>query len=64
GKKDEIWGQVPVLYVVSSLDKDAILLYLSNKIAKYKIPKEIIYLDELPKNASGKILKKNLKEVD
>lgn len=60
GKKDEKWGQVPILYVVSSLDEDTILDYLSNKLAKYKIPKKIIYLDKLPKNASGKILKKNL----
>ena len=64
GKKDEIWGQVPVLYVVSSLDEDTILSYLSNKLAKYKLPKDIIYLNELPKNAVGKILKKNLSEVD
>jgi len=60
GKKDETWGQVPVLYVASALTKDEILLYLSNKLAKYKLPKEIIYLNELPKNAVGKILKKNL----
>lgn len=60
GKKDERWGQIPVLYVVSSLDEDTILDYLSNKLAKYKIPQKIIYLEELPKNASGKILKKNL----
>lgn len=60
GKKDEKWGQVPVLYVVSSLRRDEILEYLSNKLARYKLPKEIIYLNELPKNAVGKILKKNL----
>ena len=60
GKKDETWGQVPVLYVVSSLDEAEILEYLSSKLAKYKIPKEIIFLKELPKNSVGKILKKNL----
>jgi len=60
GKKDEKWGQVPVLYVVSSLDEEAILSYLSKNLAKYKLPKKIIHLDELPKNASGKILKKDL----
>ncbi|WBW97245.1 o-succinylbenzoate--CoA ligase [Oceanirhabdus sp. W0125-5] len=64
GKKDETWGQVPVLYVVSSLKEDEIIKYLIDKLAKYKIPKEIIYLDTLPKNASGKILKKELIEVD
>lgn len=60
GKKDEKWGQIPVLYLVSSLIRDEILEYLSNKLARYKLPKEIIYLNELPKNAVGKILKKNL----
>lgn len=60
GKKDERWGQIPVLYVVSSLDENTILDYLSSKLAKYKIPKKINHLEELPKNASGKILKKNL----
>lgn len=64
GKKDERWGQVPIVYVVSSLKKAEILEHLSNKIARYKIPKKIIFLKELPKNASGKILKKNLQEVD
>ncbi|WP_026038383.1 o-succinylbenzoate--CoA ligase [Clostridium arbusti] len=60
GEKDERWGQVPVLYVVSSMDRQKILEYLSNKLAKYKLPKKIIYLEKLPRNASGKILKKNL----
>lgn len=64
GKKDELWGQVPILYVVSSLRKVEILEYLSSKLAKYKIPKEIIFLKELPKNASGKILRKDLQEVN
>lgn len=64
GEKDERWGQVPVLYVVSSLVETEILDCISNKLAKYKLPKKIVYLKELPKNASGKILKRNLKEVN
>lgn len=59
-KKDERWGQVPILYVVSTLNETEILEYLSNKLAKYKIPKEIIFLDKLPKSAAGKISIKNL----
>lgn len=62
GMKDEKWGQVPALFVVSTLDGGSILNYLAPKIAKYKLPKKIIHLDELPKNATGKILKKNLVE--
>lgn len=64
GRKDRIWGQVPVLYVVSSLNEEAISGYLSERLAKYKLPKKIIYLDELPKNSSGKVLVNRLKEAD
>ena len=64
GMKDKRWGQVPALFVVASLNEDAIYKYLANKIAKYKIPEKIVYLEELPKNSSGKILKKDLaKEI-
>lgn len=62
GKKDERWGQVPVVYVVSTLTETEIFSYLSNKLAKYKLPREIMYLEELPKNSVGKIVKKNLEE--
>jgi len=62
GMRDDQWGQVPVLFVVTAMDDDAIVNYLGEKIAKYKLPKKIIHLAELPKNATGKILKKNLVE--
>ncbi|HAU30992.1 MAG: O-succinylbenzoate-CoA ligase [Desulfotomaculum sp. 46_296] len=60
GKKDAKWGQVPVLFVVSSLDEDFIFNYLAERISRYKLPKSIYFMDELPKNSSGKILKKDL----
>jgi len=64
GEKDNKWGQVPVLYIVSTLTEEEIQGYFLDRLAKYKIPKTIIYMDELPKNASGKILRKALqKEV-
>lgn len=61
GRKDTQWGEAPVLYVVSSLKEEEILNYLAQRIAKYKLPQKTIYLDELPKNAAGKILKKDLR---
>ncbi|MDD2496799.1 MAG: o-succinylbenzoate--CoA ligase [Desulfitobacteriaceae bacterium] len=63
GVKDEKWGQVPALFVVSSLNDESIINYLGKRIAKYKLPKKIFHLNELPKNATGKILKKNLVEM-
>jgi len=40
-------------------DKD-IIEYCRDKLAKYKLPKEIIFMDELPKNPTGKIQKNQL----
>jgi len=62
GEKDNKWGQVPVLYIVSTLKEEEIQGYFLDRLAKYKIPKTIIYMDELPKNASGKILRKALRK--
>ena len=43
-----------------TLNEYEIFEYLSNKLAKYKIPKKVIHLEELPKNSVGKILKRDL----
>jgi fatty-acyl-CoA synthase len=33
-------------------------------LAKYKVPREVVFLDELPRNPTGKILKRELREID
>lgn len=63
-RSDSIWGQIPILYFSSdgaSKFDETVKSYLTEKLAKYKLPHEFIRLDELPKNASGKILRKELK---
>ena len=57
----DTWGQVPVLYVASTLTAQEIHDFMAKKLAKYKLPHEILFMDTLPKNASGKILRKDLK---
>ncbi|HHY26546.1 MAG TPA: o-succinylbenzoate--CoA ligase [Desulfitobacterium dehalogenans] len=61
--KDKKWGQVPALCIVSALEDEEIRNYLSARIARYKHPKKIIHLRELPKNSTGKLLKKALGEM-
>ena len=61
-KPDDKWGQVPVLFVSGQISKEKLEDFLSEKLAKYKRPKIIHFMDELPKNASGKILRKELKD--
>lgn len=62
GQQDEKWGYIPVLYLVSDLSEESVRDYMSQKLAKYKIPQKIIFKDKLPRNASGKILRKLLRE--
>lgn len=57
---DPKWGQVPVLFVVTDCSEEDILQYLLSRLAKYKVPKRIVYYDALPKNSMGKIVRQEL----
>lgn len=57
---DSKWGQVPVLCVVTNRSEEDISQYLLSRLAKYKVPKRMIYFDALPKNNMGKILRQDL----
>ncbi|MFA5619339.1 MAG: AMP-binding protein [Weeksellaceae bacterium] len=64
---DEKWGEVGKAYVQlnensPSITKDDIMEFLRNRLAKFKIPKYIEFIDEFPKNDAGKIDRKRLKE--
>ncbi len=66
GVPDERWGEVPLAVIVSSnrsaLSVTVIDEYCRGKLAGYKIPKHIECVDMLPRNPTGKILKKDLRE--
>jgi long-chain acyl-CoA synthetase len=67
GINDEKSGEVPIAYVeleedVATLDETALKKYLKEHLANYKIPKKIHVIKSLPKNATGKVLKRVLKE--
>lgn len=63
GIPDEKWGEVGKAFIVrenESITEEQILSHCQRNLAKYKIPKKIVFLTALPKGDSGKILKKNL----
>lgn len=56
GKDDPEWGQVPVAFVVGKpQNSEDLIAYGYAHLAHYKVPREFVYVEELPKNASGKI---------
>lgn len=63
GKPDERWGQVPVAFVVLRPGEELPELdsYLGQHLAKYKHPKEIRVVEQLPRNASNKLVRRELK---
>jgi fatty-acyl-CoA synthase len=66
GVPDEKWGEVGKAFIVlkpgETMGNGEVLDFLKGKVAKYKIPKYVEYVRELPKTASGKIQKFVLKE--
>jgi len=66
GMKDENAGEIPVAFIELEDDTNINELELKNflkqHLANYKIPKHIYFVEDLPKNATGKILKRKLRE--
>jgi long-chain acyl-CoA synthetase len=66
GVPDEHWGEavkaIVVLKPAQSTSAAAIVAYARERIAGYKLPKSIDFVDDLPRNPSGKILKRELRE--
>jgi fatty-acyl-CoA synthase len=68
GVEDKDWGHRLRAFVVkkqdASVDEDAIKVYVRDHLARYKVPREVIFLEELPRNPTGKILKLELREME
>jgi acyl-CoA synthetase (AMP-forming)/AMP-acid ligase II/uncharacterized membrane protein len=68
GVDDKDFGQRLRAFVVvergRETTEDDLKNYVKKNLARYKVPREIVFLDELPRNATGKVLKRELKELD
>jgi fatty-acyl-CoA synthase len=66
GVKHPKWDERPLLIVVlkkeQSASRDEILKFMQGKIAKWWLPDEVIFVDEIPHTATGKIQKTTLRE--
>ncbi|MYW62939.1 long-chain-fatty-acid--CoA ligase [Streptomyces sp. SID8379] len=68
GRPDERWGQVPVAYVTvapgADLSLGELTDFLDGRLASFKRPKDLVLVDELPRNAGGKVVKPVLRTRD
>jgi long-chain acyl-CoA synthetase len=68
GVKDDYWGQALAAYVVvrdgASLDEAELLAFCEERLARYKLPKSITFIAELPRNAAGKVLRRDLRDQE
>jgi len=67
GRADARWGEVPVAVIAavenSDLDKAQVLGWLSGKLGKYKHPRDVLFVDALPRNEMRKVLKNVVRDM-
>jgi fatty-acyl-CoA synthase len=65
GVVDERWGEVGRAIVVcrpgETLDEQAVLDHLDGRLARYKVPRSVVFTDALPRSGAGKVLKAELR---
>ncbi|MDA8047983.1 MAG: long-chain fatty acid--CoA ligase [Actinomycetota bacterium] len=67
GRPDARWGEVPVAFVVtrpgSTTSAAELTDWCRDRLARFKVPKSVTFLDALPRNPSGKVLKRELRTL-
>jgi HIP---CoA ligase len=66
GRPDERLGEVSLAYVVAgpgqSLSEQDVIAHCRERLANFKVPREVVFVSSLPRNAGGKVLKRDLRE--
>jgi acyl-CoA synthetase (AMP-forming)/AMP-acid ligase II len=66
GRPHERWGEVPVAFVAvgdtTTVSSDELLEHCRGQLAKFKVPQDVVFVDALPRNPSGKVLKRELRD--
>jgi fatty-acyl-CoA synthase len=68
GRSDPRWDEVPVAYVIrrsgSRLDAEDLKAHVQSQLARFKVPRDIIFVGDLPRTALGKVQHFMLKQLD
>jgi fatty-acyl-CoA synthase len=66
GVPDEKWGEAGMAILAvktgSNLQQEMVIEFCKERLAKFKIPKHVVFIPALPRNAAGKVLKRELRE--
>jgi acyl-CoA synthetase (AMP-forming)/AMP-acid ligase II len=66
GRPDPKWGEVPIAFVArkpgATTTGEELIDSCAGKLARFKVPRDILFIDALPRNPSGKVLKRVLRE--
>jgi fatty-acyl-CoA synthase len=67
GRPDSRWDEVPVAYVIArggcSISADALQAHMRARLARFKVPREFVFVEDLPRTALGKVQHFRLKEL-
>ena len=70
GMPDPRWGEVPRAFIVlkpgqaGAVTAEALIAHCRSRLAGFKTPKQVVFMDALPRNPSGKVLKRELRQID
>jgi acyl-CoA synthetase (AMP-forming)/AMP-acid ligase II len=68
GVDDDEWGQRLRAVVVKGkgkkLSEDQVKSFVKEHLARYKVPRDVVFMDDLPRNATGKVLKRELRDEE
>ena len=67
GKADEKWGEVAIAVISKDrgcdLDKDAVITHFDGRIGNFAVPRDVVFVEALPRNAMGKIVKDEVRAL-
>jgi fatty-acyl-CoA synthase len=68
GRPDSRWDEIPIAYVIRrqgcSVDADGLKAHVQSQLARFKVPHQIVFVEDLPRTALGKVQHFMLKQID